>query len=143
MSKLLNPSVKVTLDRDRHLLYGAAAFIEFRELRGEDLMRFMQRLAGQFQASTVETADGSTVPNPEFEIPVKDLRDLLWAGLIHEDEDLTPKQTGNLFTLRDIPTLIPLIAEAFALAMPVTPGRPQKAPVKIRQNNQARSTGAA
>jgi hypothetical protein len=130
MSKLLNPSVAVSLDKERHLLFGAAAFIEFKDLRGEDLLRFMRGLSEQFR----KAKDDDGVPNPDFEIPIKDFRDVLWAGLIHEDETLTPKQTGNLFTLRDFPTLVPLVMEAFVLGLPDMSdnGNPRRAPAKKR-----------
>jgi hypothetical protein len=145
MSRLLNPSVQVMLDKERHLCFGAAAFIEFKDYRGQDLLLFMRDLGAKFQSATDENGN----PSPTFEMPLKDVRDVLWAGLVHEDEDLTPKQVGNLFSLRDVPELIPQIMEAFALGLPETPDRPRRAPVvpsrrmRPQSHQLAKSTGAA
>jgi hypothetical protein len=133
MSRLLNPSVQVTLDRERYLCYGAAAFIEFRDMRGEDLLLFMRSLGEKFKVSQQEG------------MPLKDLRDVLWAGLVHEDAELTAKQVGNLFTIRDIPDLMPKIMEAFALALPEAKADPRKAPAtpkKKTNHSIVPSTGA-
>lgn len=143
MPHTLNPSVPITLDKERSLLYGAAAFIEFKEATGRDLLETFRELSGpKYRATiTVEDADGEKeLPNPDFELPVKVVRDILWAGLIHEDENLTLKQVSNMFTPGTMKNIIPLVAKAFTLGLgdqKADEERPRRAPA-----NTKRSTGA-
>lgn len=91
------PSVRIELDKVRHLRFDATAFARLKE-RG-------YRLA----ALTAQ----------EMDIAVT--RDLLWAGLLHEDPVLSPDEVGHWFTLRDLDRLAPALAEALRLAMPERP----------------------
>lgn len=47
------------------------------------------------------------------------IRAILWAGLIHEDEGLTQKDVGNLIEPKEFPAVAKKIAEAFEAAFPV------------------------
>lgn len=49
---------------------------------------------------------------------IKALRAVLWAGLIHEDEELTVKQVGALLTLADLAQLTEKINSAVLNAVP-------------------------
>jgi hypothetical protein len=82
MASIINPAVKVTLDKERSLLYGAAAFIEFKESTGQDLLKYMRGLSEKFAAAR----DGEGEANPDFELPLIEFRNVLWAGLVHEAE---------------------------------------------------------
>ena|SRR3982751_3592441 len=123
MSSSIHPYVTVTLDKERHLCYGAAAFIEFKEYTGQDLLKFMRNMAEKF--SDFESTQ---------EFPITELRDILWAGLIHEDPDLQPRAVSNMFSLLNLTEIIPLVMEAFTLSLPKadTPN-PRPAPVKHRK----------
>ena len=50
-------------------------------------------------------------------VGVKELRALLWAGLLHEDANLTLEQAGNLMDGIDIITLAEKIGEALNAAL--------------------------
>jgi hypothetical protein len=126
MASSIHPMVRVTLDKERNLCYGAAAFIEFKEHTGQDLLKFMRHMADQFER----------VKETE-EFPLKEFRDILWAGLIHEDPDLKPRDVSNMFTLQSMLDIMPLVMEAFALGMPRVEasanGNPHPALVKSRK----------
>lgn len=137
MPHTLNPAIPITLDKDRSLLYGAAAFIEYKEATGRDLLKTFRALSTAFQDARGEGGE----PNPEFELPLREFRDILWAGLIHEDESLTPKQTSNLFTIGMMSELVPVVLRAFMLGLGTPQAdddRPRRAPAK----KHTRSTGA-
>lgn len=88
--------VKVTLDKDRVLLFDLNAFIELEEKFGT-VDKALQALS-----------DGS----------IKALRALLWAGLLHEDENLTEKTVGALIGLGDLQEVAQAINEAVMSALP-------------------------
>lgn len=135
MSSSIHPYVKVSLDKERNLCYGAAAFIEFKEHTGKDLLKLMRELAAKFSAMA---PDPDRTDAEEPEIPFKEFRDILWAGLVHEDPDLTPREVSNMFTLPSMLELIPAVMDAFALSMPRSKPdespRPRKAPVQVKKS---------
>lgn len=47
---------------------------------------------------------------------VKEVRTILWAGLIHEDKDLTEEQVGDMVDLDNFEEVQKKIAEAFEAA---------------------------
>lgn len=49
---------------------------------------------------------------------VKALRFILWAGLMHEDPDLTEQQVGNLIDIQYMQELMSSLGEAFDNDMP-------------------------
>lgn len=49
---------------------------------------------------------------------IKSAISVLWAGLIHEDEELTPKDVGKMFDLKQIKELGELIGKAIKQAVP-------------------------
>lgn len=127
MPHTLNPSVPVTLDKERSLLYGSAAFIEFKEATGKDLLKAFAEMGQHLQAG---------------EIPVKEFRDILWAGLIHEDESLTPKDVTGMFTPRSmVRELVTSVNQALSLALGDVDEDepPQKAPARQRKSTGANS----
>ena len=46
------------------------------------------------------------------------IRKLLYAGLLHADENITEKAVGNMFDLSDLTGLVDTISTALLLAMP-------------------------
>jgi hypothetical protein len=127
MASIINPAVKVTLDKERSLLYGAAAFIEFKESTGQDLLKYMRGLSEKFAAAR----DGEGEANPDFELPLIEFRNVLWAGLVHEDEFLR---------LNDVSRMM----EAFVAGMPKSePDRPTKAPARNPRKLNGIASGAS
>lgn len=55
---------------------------------------------------------------------IKAVRCILWAGLIHEDPDLTEQQVGNLIDIQYMQELMASLGEAFDADMP----EPEKLP---------------
>lgn len=52
----------------------------------------------------------------EVELGVKSVRIMLWAGLIHEDPELTEREVGNMVDFDNIEYVQNKVAEAFASA---------------------------
>lgn len=52
----------------------------------------------------------------EVELGVKTVRTMLWAALIHEDEEITEKQVGNMVDFENLEYVQNKVSEAFALA---------------------------
>ena len=50
---------------------------------------------------------------------IKAVRFVLWAGLLHEDENLTEKQVGSLIDMTSLVDISKTLGEAFEADMPV------------------------
>lgn len=94
------PLVEITLDRVRHLRYDLNALIEVEERTGISLLQSF---------------------SPQM-LRVKEIRTFLWAGLIHEDPDLTPERVGALVSPGAIGELTQKLHEALTGAMPKSEG---------------------
>jgi hypothetical protein len=68
----MKPGVTIELDKPRTLRYGMNALIKIEELTGKNLTKF-------------------DLDN----ISVKDLRTIVYAGLFHEDKELTPEKCAD------------------------------------------------
>lgn len=92
-------SVPIKLDKERNLKYGFGAMIAIEDLTGKGFLELV-----------------SEMKNPK-KLKIKTVRDILWAGLVHEDETLTPNDvTRILDNADDIQNLIIKINEAFGTA---------------------------
>jgi hypothetical protein len=69
----MKKSVMIQLDKIRNLRYGMNALVTIEELTGKSITK-------------IDLSD----------ISMKDLRTILFAGLYHEDKELTPEKVGNL-----------------------------------------------
>lgn len=87
--------VAIELDKPRRLRYDLNALAEIEEGTGKPL-------------TALEAGN----------MGVKDLRLILWAGLIHEDEELTLKDVGKMVSGENIGEVLAKIKEAIELAMP-------------------------
>ena len=96
-TKKVKPEVKITLDKERTLRFDLNAMVEFEEVTGKSL------LSGKFKS-------GKMTP--------RDLRVMLWACLMHEDESLTEKQVGSWVTVHNMKEISDKLNEAFEVAMP-------------------------
>ena len=83
-------------DKVYHLHYDLNAFAELEEIYGN-----------------VETA-----MNKLCEGKVKAIINVLWAGLLHENESLTQKEVGKMFDLSQIKAVGELINQAISEAVP-------------------------
>lgn len=88
--------VEITLDKVRHLKLDLNAMAEFEEATGKSLM------------------DGKFGKN----MTPKDLRAMLWACLLHEDEKVTLKQVGSWVSVSNLLEVSGKLNEAFEVAMP-------------------------
>lgn len=52
----------------------------------------------------------------EVELGIKSVRTMLWAGLIHEDPELTEMEVGNMVDFDNIEYVQTKVTEAFAAA---------------------------
>ena len=95
------PVAKVTLDRERRLCFDYGAWIRLEEATGR---------------SVVELLD------PRYISSATGVRDLLWAGLLHEDPDLTREQVTGMLTIGRLVELQRTIAEAVNASMPDAKG---------------------
>lgn len=93
-------SVTITLDKERHLKYTLNSFAEMEEKYG-----------------SVETALKEVEANK-----LTAIRFMIWAGLIHEDENLTEKQVGNIIGMDDMQVLAEKLTQAMASDLPVKAG---------------------
>lgn len=62
---------------------------------------------------------------------IKAVRCILWAGLIHEDPDLTEQQVGNLIDIQYMQELMASLGEAFDADMPEPEKLPENAEPKL------------
>lgn len=62
---------------------------------------------------------------------IKAVRCILWAGLIHEDPDLTEQQVGNLIDIQYMQELMTSLGEAFDADMPESEKLPETAEPKL------------
>lgn len=91
---MVKKSVTIELDKARNLRYGINALVTIEELTGK----------------TITSLDLN-------KLSVKDLRTILYAGLIHEDKELTPEKVGSLIDdYSNMATIAKQLGEAFTIA---------------------------
>lgn len=91
------PGVKITLDKVRTLKLDLNAMAAFEEATGKSLTD------GSFKSRNMSP---------------KNLRAMLWACLVHEDDTLTEQQVGSMVTVSNIMEIAGKLNEAFEVAMP-------------------------
>jgi hypothetical protein len=90
----MKKSVVIQLDKIRNLRYGMNALVTIEELTGKSITK-------------IDLSD----------ISMKDLRTILFAGLYHEDKELTPEKVGNLIDEHgNLSEIAEKLGEAFSLA---------------------------
>jgi len=87
-------TVTIELDKARNLRYGMNALVKVEELTGKSIIKLdLENLS------------------------MKDLRTILFAGLYHEDRDLTPEKVGELIDEHsNIAAVAEKLGEAFTVA---------------------------
>lgn len=100
--------VPLLMDKERHLNYDLNALAILEDRFGSIEMAF----------GVLET------------MKINSIITLLWAGLIHEDEDLTEKQVGALISFPKMVVLAGAITEALSESVPNEPAPAKKANTK-------------
>ena len=90
------PGIKIIFDKERTLKFDLNAMIAFEEVVGKSLF------------------DGTFKPE---DISPKELRAMLWACLLHEDDTLTEKQVGSWVGVNNMVNITSKLGEAFEVAM--------------------------
>lgn len=90
----MKKSVTIELDKARNLRYGLNALVKIEELIGKPITVIdLSRLS------------------------ISDLRNIVFAGLMHEDKELTSEKVGDLIDeYSDIATVASKVADAFTIA---------------------------
>lgn len=88
--------IPVMLDRERHLKFDLNAFAELEDLYGDINTAFEAMQKGSIKA----------------------IRAMLWAGLVHEDKDLTLEKVGEMVHLGNVNEVMNAITQAISEAMP-------------------------
>lgn len=96
VSQIRSKAVKVTLDRERTLKFTLNSFAELEEKYGTVNEAMAKLEAGSMKASIF----------------------MIWAGLVHEDPELTPKQVGDMIEVHLLPELMESITAAMGQDMP-------------------------
>jgi len=100
MTSKVRPEVTIMLDKERHLKLDLNAMVAFQEETGKNL----------FSQKSIELLANDMNP--------KDLRAMLWACLLHEDEKLTLKQVGSLLEVGNLQQVMEKLTEAWTAAIP-------------------------
>lgn len=101
MSDPLVPTTTITLDRERTLRMDLNALADFERVSGKSVMR------GGFAIETMAIAD---------------IRDLLWACLVQEDESLSARQVGAMLHPGNLSKISDALAALFGNVMPEQEG---------------------
>lgn len=92
----------VQLDRERHIKFDLNAFAEL-----EDIYGSLNAVFAALQSGSMKAA-----------------RTLLWAGLLHEDEALTPPQVGSMVNLDNLESVVDILSDAMTTALPEADAAP-------------------
>jgi len=88
----MRQSVTIELDRPRNLRYGMNALVKIEEMIGRPISKLEN-------------------------ISIKDMRTIIYAGLFHEDKNLSPEKVGELIDeFSDINTVAEKLGEAMTEA---------------------------
>ena len=96
MPSKANPKVAITLDKPRTIMFDLNALAAFEEVTGKSFLNGLS-----IQALTT-----------------KDLRALIWAGLLHEEPELTLQYVGSIVHAGNLADIDRQIGIAMGLAMP-------------------------
>lgn len=88
--------VPIQLDKKRHLKFDLNAFAELEELYGDMNAVFEAMQKGSIKA----------------------IRAMLWAGLVHEDKELTIEQVGSMIDMSNINDVVETVSKAIGEALP-------------------------
>ena len=90
----MKPSVLIELDKPRNIRLNTNALVKVEEVTGRPISSFLPGTVG-----------------------MRDIRAFLWAGLTHEDRELTLYETGQLMDEADYNYIEDKVTEAIRIAM--------------------------
>lgn len=94
--------VSIELDRERHLLYTWRAYWRYEDATGESFLSVLDIL---------EKRDMTA-------LRVKQLVHLVWCGLVHEDETLTPEAVADMIHAANMEHVFAAVNQAIAQSQP-------------------------
>lgn len=122
----MRPAVTIMLDKERHILVDMNALFNYEGLTGRGI--------GEINLKKMT-----------------DLRAMLWASLLHEDEALTLEQVSSMMKIDNVKNIGDSLLQAFTKAMPDAKGGAKKnaplagstsgATVGIASNSPSPSSG--
>jgi hypothetical protein len=98
MSDVKIRPIKINLDKERNLIYDLNAFEELENIYGD-----------------LDTALNSFQVDKKRIVHIKNF---LFAGLVHEDPELTPKKVGEMIGYGNLTSTVDLIWSAITNALP-------------------------
>ena len=121
-------SISIELDKKRNLRFDTNAICMLEEELDISFFKIIELFGVSFDdvdvaAEIVKKGTKALSPkvaiNMASRIKLKNLRMLLWVGLLHEDKDLTLERVGELMDNIDSIVLIEKILEAYSTAIPI------------------------
>lgn len=97
MSEPLVPTVPITLDRERNMCMDLNALADFERVSGKSVMR------GGLDMESLNVAD---------------IRALLWACLVKDDESLSERQVGAMLHVGNLGAVTDALTRLFTDVMP-------------------------
>jgi hypothetical protein len=91
-------SIQVKLDKERNLIFDLNAFEELENIYG-----------------TLDKALEDFSKSPK---KIGHLKNFLFAGLVHEDETLTPKIVGTMIGYENLTSIVDMVWDAITNALP-------------------------
>lgn len=107
---ITSAAVTIELDRPRKIQFNAFAFIRYAEVTGRELLNDLRELDAQMRRNRAEP--GSAL------IPFGVIRDVLWSGLLEEDEKLSRDAVAKMFSARDLKPVTERLMLGIAAYMP-------------------------
>lgn len=98
MNEIKIRPITIRLDKERHLLFDLNAFEELENIYGD-----LDAAFKSFQDDTKK---------------VKNIKNFLCAGLLHEDKDLTPTSVGTLVGYNNLTEITDIIWKAITQVLP-------------------------
>lgn len=118
--------VSIKLDKTRYLRYDFDALCELEQLYDKSFIEIMTDVFGFSEIPAEEDADKEGLEKKILtrarSIKLSLIRDFLWAGLLDDDPDLTPKQVSKMIKMPNLPEITAKLLEAVSIAFPKEAG---------------------
>ncbi len=102
MSVVRPKPIPITLDKERTLLYTWRSYWRYEDAMGESFLAVLD---------TLEKRDLT-------QLRVKQLVHVVWCGLVHEDESLTPEQVAEMIHAANMESVFQSVQSAIAQSQP-------------------------
>lgn len=103
MANIVKQGVPIRLDKVRHLFYSMKGFMYLADKHGDANAAFQKIPLGDSRM----TREG-----------LEALADLIYAGLCHEDKNLTPDDVAAMVDIRALGSVVEKINKAMTLSLP-------------------------